>query len=333
MEWYGTCPYSYDIKINGVIRKTVTVDGADTKVEVEWSPIWCPAIPEAYLVNGVIKSGDDIVVVNGTNATYNEYSEYYVGLPNETKTVSASEWTPSHNFSASSYSGSEDFAVTFKGKLRGEWGGSVIVGDNFPTAIVVAGVDYDENVTRVVGGYRPQYPNSRDKIMFAPNEWLVADTINDKFRMILENLDYLGRNTKYYYAPPTDFIGYFGDYLVGDSRRQGYVMRNRVEVYRTYNKDTSIKDEHSMFKNCESICVDATFAKSNAGGGEISNNLYCSFGDRILAMPIMGDYTGGENVSTIYPKKVNEFITDVTRMMYSPQTGLLFCLSPNMHRV
>ena len=333
LVWYGTCPYSYNIKINGSVRKTVTVDGEDTSVGVEWSPIWCPAIPEAYLVNGVIKNGFDVVLVNGTNATYNEYSSYVVGLPNATKTVNASDWTPSHNFPASSYSGSEDFTVSFKGNLTSEWGGSRIDGDHYPTAIVVVGVDYDENVTRVVGGYRPKYPNSRDKIMFAPNEWLVADTINDKFRMILENLDYLERNTKYYYAPPTDFIGYFGDYLVGDSRRQGYVMRNRVEIYRTYNKDTSIKDEYSMFQNCKSICVDATFAESNTGGGETSNNLYCSFGDRILAMPIMGDYTGGGNISTIYPKRVNEFITDVTRMMYSPQTGLLFCLSPNTHRV
>ena len=336
MVWYGKCPYTYDIMMNGESRprKTVVVDGdSGAKIpDVEWSPIWCPGIPAAYLVNGVIKDGDNVVVVNGTNASFGEYIKYIVGFPNKTVRVNAEDWSPSHNFNRDTYAGSNDFVVSFKGELAPEWGGSVVDGENYPTAIVIAAVSYDENVVRVVGGARPKYPNPREKIMFAPNDWLVADVINEKFRMIFENLDYLDRSTKYYFAPPTDFIGYFGDYMVGDSRRQGYIMRNRVEIYRSYNKDTSIDDDYSMFKNCESICVDATFSESRTGG-EISNNLYCSFGNRILAMPIMGDYTGGENVSTIYPEKVNEFITDVTRMMYSPQTGLLFCLSPNTHRV
>lgn len=357
----GEISYTYDIKIGGSIRKRVTERLQDI-VSGSFYPIRVCTEPILYFMNNVVKYTSPIFVINETDNTFvglsdnnpvkNIYSHFEIStslgetwgpIPANSKT-----WVKCGNFSTDT-----EVLASFFGRLTGDWVKNderlqFITGSNQLVLHVINGKEYDEEVTRVIGGYKLKYPHSRESILFSPNEWVTADNLNIRFQKIAENLKYFEKQTKFYLRPPAMYCGYYGDFeakIQGSFSRVhgGFVSLQNKLIYKNYNENNSIDDNETYLKNCVSIAASKPFAddcKTDEDGhmvttlteDDIDNNLYVCLGDKIR---ILGQSTFAENTARndIIPKRTNEFMNYITRIFYSNETHLLYCLSPKTHKI
>lgn len=357
----GKILYTYDIKIDGSIRIRVT-DELPDKVYGIFEPIRVCTEPILYFMSNVIKYHDPIFVINETDNTLIELAaddparKIYRSFDITTSTgetwgdipADDASWATCGNFSTD-----VDVMATYSGKLAGDWVKNderlkIIAGSNQIILHVINGGEYDENVTRVIGGYKLKYPYSRESILFSPNEWVTADNLNVRFKKITENLKYFERQTKFYLRPPSMYCGYYGDFkakIQGSYSRVhgGFVSIANKLVYKQFNENNSIDDDQTYIKNCLSIAVSKPFIDeckvdaeghvvTNVATKDVDNNLYVCLGDKIR---ILGQSTYAQNTERddIVPKRTNEFIDNITRIFYSNETNLLYCLSPKTHKI
>lgn len=354
LKCIGECVISYDVIVgNVVVGSTDASQGVGTPYI--FSPIRVAVEPQMYFMNPVIGYHDIAVLINETDNSKGIYSSYdldmdcgvsWTDIPSDVKMI-----RDRMNFSYDM-----DTVGSVKGKLSSGWSGDKndeglewITSINHPFLFVVNKEGYQENVNRVIGGQKLKYPYSRKDVLMPPNEWVTAENINRRFDMIDENLKYLANQTKVYSKPPIKYCGYYGDFQSNENGSYsrsygGYVPVTDKALYKKYSELTSIDDEETAFRGIRSICVDV----GDYDLGDINpdqdrayqsytdecanNNMYVCLGDKIK---IVNTLTYIQNLSRedIVPKRVNEFMDDISRIAYSNDTGFLYCLSTKTHKV
>ena len=377
MEYYPT--YTYEIRIGGAVKKTVTYDGrpkdgidyryrGSVAQASDLDVITDAKLGDAYLVeetndiHGVYEISDSglrswkiipaivfkpiktvppiVITLRKTTVSYSEPITFVNNTENlfgvyENPEISLSNgdsfpWVDNGDNTMTKEQMLDLGEYTFKvqAKLQPHLADNnieqvkQIESVEAPKLYVLERSPYDEKITRVLDGYDLVYPRRREDVLFAPNEWITAENINRRFEYMMENLDYLVSQTKIYLKPPSKFCGFYGDFqsvINGEYRRAfGYVPKDDIEVYRLYNEHTSIEDDQTTIKNCNTLCVDT------------EPNLYSHQNGKIS---IYNTSKYESYRSAIIPALVNEYITYIDRMAYSLATKKLYLLSSRTHKL
>ena len=321
LDFVGQPNFGMTITVGNVQRKVYfhNYTTGEPTVSGSITPIQCLTPIYVTYKNDIISVDDDVILVNNTDNEAGYYKEFSVRVFDL-----GVDWKVPANVSEIKYEttfsdvGEYDSAVY--GTLSEDWRKNdenlvTVKSIDAPRLTILVRTKYDERVTRVLDGYKLEYPYGLNDILFSPNEWLTADNINLRFEKIMEDLRYLKYQTKFYLKPPTTYGGYYGDYetiLDGVRQRQyGYVPNGDLEIYRKTNENDSIDDENTVLKNCNDMCTD----------GE--NNLYACVGSDVI---ISNTAKYGAELGRVIPYKINEFIKNIDRIEYSTNTDLLYML-------
>lgn len=275
----------------------------------------------------VIDLTDDPVVMNNTNNDENIYREYKMISDHDAYDWPIPADQPATTITNQVFTKNDSYIFTVKGYLTDAWCKNdekllEVVAVDSPTLTVLSRTAYDDEITRVLDGYKLRYPYQLNDILYPPNEWMTADNLNIRFNKIMEDLRYLKAQTKFYLPPPTMYGGYYGDYMTvldGKSQRRfGYVPNGDLEVYRKTNEKQSIGDDETVLNHCNAMCTDT------------EDNLYACVGDDVL---VCSTSKYASKIAEITPYKINEFIRNVNRIEFSEKTNLLYMLCQKTHKV
>lgn len=348
----GEIEYTYDIKIGGLVRKRVI---SEDKIKIGqdgsicFMPIHVSVEPMTYFMSNVISYSSPAILINETDNSNKIYTSLEL-ITDVGMTFMVNDANTPMQALCLNVNSDMDIVFNVRGNLTEDWKKNderlvYITSSNQMILHVINGSEYDENITRVLGGYKLKYPNSRESIMYSPNEWVTADNINIRFAKIMENLKYFASKTKFYLKPPSMYCGYYGDFNTidqGTYRRVygGFVSPSDRKIYKNYDENNSIDDDETYLKGCVSIAVSKPFVTLEEGttcedfqvDPDMDNNIYVCLGDKIR---ILTQETFTQNLvkNDIVPKRTNEFIDNVTRIFYSNDTNLLYCLSPKTHKI
>lgn len=117
---------------------------------------------------------------------------------------------------------------------------SLVFQDEYPS--------YDSEITRQVNIPINDLPYPCG---IGSNDWLTKDTINLSFKKILDNLDYLYKQSKIYDDPPTEYIGWLGSIEYIDNTKRFRWFVNIPELDYSYdNPSIAINDRFTSLQDC-----------------------------------------------------------------------------------
>ena len=230
-------------------------------------------------------------------------------------------------------SGYKHVKETIDGKTREKTVYETII----PSASVAVGnyAEYSDFVERTPLSDNITLKYSLDDIKIGPNELLTYDTFNQKFSMLMEDLDQIISHSKSYDIPPTKYDGYIGygeDVIVdpdGERKKTIYGFWNSGPESSYYplsdttrcaiinSKDTILKGADSFFVDDENYIIYATSGSKIRFAGFVNE---------------LATYKVGNKEKTRDYKEVNDTSPDI-RSMKVLENGKIIAVAPGFNRV
>lgn len=230
-------------------------------------------------------------------------------------------------------SGYKHVKETIDGKTREK----TVYETTIPSASVAVGnyAEYSDSVERTPLSDNITLKYSLDDIKIGPNELLTYDTFNQKFSMLMEDLDQIISHSKSYDIPPTKYDGYIGygeDVIVdpdGERRKTIYGFWNSGPESSYYplsdttrcaiinSKDTILRGADSFFVDDENYIIYATSGSKIRFAGFINE---------------LATYKVGNNPKVRDYKEVNDTSPDI-RSMKVLENGKIIAVAPGFNRV